>query len=79
LQEKGTNPFYIALSTDIATIAALRIMAAYHLFDCFLHTGSLVGWQLFPSPRPPVLPVVNKYSSKTVTTIFCMGVKQHDS
>jgi hypothetical protein len=79
LQEKGTNPFSMALRTDIASIAALRITAAHHLLDCFLHTGLLVGWQLLRWLVPPVLPVVDRYSSKTVTAVLRRGMNQRDS
>jgi len=69
-------PFLMALRTDIAGIATLWIATAHHLFDRFLHTGSLVSRYHFPAIIPPLLPVVNEDLPKAVTAVLSQCVKQ---
>ena len=68
----------MTLRADIASVATLRITTAYHLFDCLLYVGLLVGRNLSPAIIPPAFPVVDKDFPKPVTTVLCRRMKQQD-
>ena len=69
----------MALRADVTSVATLRITTAHHLFDRFLHVGSLVGRYLFPPITPPPFPVVDEDLAETVATIRRGRMKQQNS
>lgn len=75
---EGDYSFFITRRTDVTSVTTLRVTAAHHFFDRFLHVGSLVGRYLFPPTIPPLIPVVDKYLPKPVAAILRGCLKQQD-
>ena len=71
----GEYPFLMAPRAGVASVATLRVTTAHHLFDRFLHVGSLVSRYFFPAINPPAFPVVDKYLPKAVAAVLRRRVK----